>query len=52
MHTRTKYRSKVKTAVKGERAITIKNLPPILHLKERESIQMRVRDAFYSLFDK
>ena len=30
MYAQTKYRSEIKTAVMGERTITIKNLTPIL----------------------
>lgn len=43
MHTQTKYRSEVKTAVMGERTITIKNLTPILPPKGTGTAQARGR---------
>ena len=41
MHTQTKYKSEMKTAVLGDRTITIKNLTPILPPQERGKAQAR-----------
>ena len=52
MHTQTKYRSEVKTAVMGERTITIKNLTPILPPKEREQRRREVEQKLFGVFSK
>ena len=52
MHTQTKYRSEVKTAVMGERTITIKNLTPILPPKEREQRKREVEQKLFDVFSK
>ena len=52
MHTQTKYRSEVKTAVMGERTITIKNLTPILPPKEREQRRREVEQKLFDVFSK
>ena len=42
MHAQTKYKSEMKTAVLGDRTITIKNLTPILPPQEREKRRREV----------
>ena len=43
MYAQTKYRSEIKTAVMGERTITIKNLTPILPPNRTGKTQTRGR---------
>ena len=49
---KTKYRSEIKTAVMGERTITIKNLTPILPPKEREQRKREVEQKLFDVFSK
>ena len=41
MYAQTKYRGEIKTAVMGERTITIKNLTPILPRRYGNSASVR-----------
>ena len=52
MYAQTKYRSEIKTAVMGERTITIKNLTPILPQKEREQRKREVEQKLFDVFSK
>ena len=52
MYAQTKYRSEIKTAVMGERTITIKNLTPILLPKEREQRKREVEQKLFDVFSK
>ncbi len=52
MYAQTKYRSEIKTAVMGERTITIKNLTPILPPKEREQRKREVEQKLFDVFSK
>ena len=52
MYAQTKYRSEIKTAVMGERTITIKNLTPILPQKEREKRKREVEQKLFDVFSK
>lgn len=52
MQTQPKYQSEVKTVVMGERTITIKNLTPILPLKEREQRKREVEQKLFDVFSK
>ena len=46
MHTQTKYKSEMKTAVLGDRTITIKNLPPQEREKRRREVEQQLFDVF------
>lgn len=52
MQAQTKYRSEVKTAVLGDRTITIKNLTPILPPQEREKRKREVEQRLFDVFSK
>ena len=52
MYAQTKYRSEIKTAVMGERTITIKNLTPILPPTEREKRKREVEQKLFDVFSK
>ena len=52
MYAQTKYRSEIKTAVMGERTITIKNRTPILPPKEREQRKREVEQKLFDVFSK
>ena len=52
MHTQTKYKSEMKTAVLGDRTITIKNLTPILPPQERENRRREVEQQLFDVFRK
>ena len=52
MYAQTKYRSEIKTAVMGERTITIRNLTPILSPKEREQRKREVEQKLFDVFSK
>ena len=47
MHAQTKYKSEMKTAVLGDRTITIKNLTPILPPQEREKRRREVEQQLF-----
>ena len=46
MHAQTKYKSEMKTAVLGDRTITIKNLTPILPRRNGKSAGARWNNSF------
>ena len=50
--TKEKGGSEIKTAVMGERTITIKNLTPILPPKEREKRKREVEQKLFDVFSK
>ena len=52
MHAQTKYKSEMKTAVLGDRTITIKNLTPILPPQEREKRRREVEQQLFDVFRK
>ena len=52
MQTQPKYQSEVTTVVMGERTITIKNLTPVLHPKEREKRKREVEQKLFDVFSK
>lgn len=52
LQTQVKYQSEVKTAVVGERTITIKNLTPVLPPKEREKRKREIEQRLFDVFSK
>ena len=52
LQAQVKYQSEVKTAVVGERTITIKNLTPVLPPKERENRKQEIEQHLFDVFSK
>ena len=52
LQAQVKYQSEVKTAVVGERTITIKNLTPVLPPREREKRKREIEQRLYDVFSK
>ena len=52
LQAQVKYESEIKTAVFGERTITIKNLTPVLPPKEREKRKQEVEQRLFDVFSK
>ena len=52
MHAQTKYKSEMKTAVLGDRTITIKNLTPILPPQEQDKRNREIERRLFDVFRK
>ena len=52
LQAQVKYQSEVKTAVVGERTITIKNLTPVLPPREREKRKREIEQRLFDVFSK
>lgn len=52
LQAQVKYQSEVKTAVIGERTITIKNLTPVLPPREREKRKQEIEQRLFDVFSK
>lgn len=52
LQAQVEYQSEVKTAVVGERTITIKNLTPVLPPKEREKRKQEIEQRLFDVFSK
>ncbi len=52
LQAQVKYQSEVKTALVGERTITIKNLTPVLPPREREKRKQEIEQRLFDVFSK
>lgn len=52
LQAQVKYQSEIKTAVVGERTITIKNLTPVLPPKERDKRKREIEQSLFDVFSK
>ena len=52
MHAQTKYKSEMKTAVLGDRTITIKNLTLILPPQEQDKRNREIERRLFDVFRK
>ena len=52
MQAQVKYESEIKTAVLGDRTITVKNLTPVFSPQEREKRRREVEQQLFDVFRK
>ena len=52
MQAQVKYESEVKTAVLGDRTITVRNLTPVLSPQEQDKRNREIERCLYEVFRK